>query len=362
MTAFVESCVATMVGSAQAAVRRSRKRPRANRLLKALSTKKRILITTHIHPDPDALASALAMAHLLRARLKDADVQLSFKGRVGGGLNDAYARHLHLNPLPWDDQTVQSADAVVLLDTQPGSAYSPLSESRIPDVVIDHHRGGGRKPCCTFTDIRDDVGATSSIIFSYFQELEQDIPADLAAAMLYAVESDLAGAAGTPSELDNIALSNLTLIADTHLLYQMRYVNLPQSYYVAYALALQNATFNDFALTSHIGEIDSLEKPAVMADFLLRFEQVRWVLVSAVHENRLVLSLRCSDTKLAASQMIRRLLKGIGEGGGHRSKAGGFIALTTGSDAEIDRHRKTLRRRLLRVLRIASTRPSRIIP
>ena len=42
-------------------------------------------------------------------------------------------------------------------------------------------------------------------------ELEVAIKPDLAATLLYAIESDLAGAAGTPGELDNIALSSLTL-------------------------------------------------------------------------------------------------------------------------------------------------------
>ena len=42
-------------------------------------------------------------------------------------------------------------------------------------------------------------------------------------------------------------------------------------------LALANAVFYDSALISHIDEIDSLEKPAVMADFLLRFRAlIQW--------------------------------------------------------------------------------------
>ena len=44
-------------------------------------------------------------------------------------------------------------------------------------------------------------GATGTIIFSYFMELEQPISPDLAATMLFAIESDLAGAAGQPGEL-----------------------------------------------------------------------------------------------------------------------------------------------------------------
>ena len=77
MTAFVTSCVETVSGSAAAAERRARGRPRARRLLKLLDGKRNILVTTHQHPDPDALASGLAMCNLLGAKLKGAKVSMS---------------------------------------------------------------------------------------------------------------------------------------------------------------------------------------------------------------------------------------------------------------------------------------------
>src|SRR5205823_7482537 len=113
-----------------------------------------------------------------------------------------------------------------------------------------------------------DVGATSSIIFSYFMELDQKISPDLGATLLFAIESDLAGAAGQPGELDNIAISNLTLIADPRKLYKMRYVDLPQDFFVSYAQGLANAVYFDSALISHLDSIPTPERPAVIADFL----------------------------------------------------------------------------------------------
>ena len=55
--------------------------------------------------------------------------------------------------------------------------------------------------------------------------------------MLYGIETDLAGAAGQPCDLDNLALSTLTVRADTRRLYRMRHVELPQHYFVSYANA-----------------------------------------------------------------------------------------------------------------------------
>ena len=133
--------------------------------------------------------------------------------------------------------------------------------------------------------------------------------AGLGATLLYGIESDLAGAAGTPGELDNIALSGLTLIADPRRLYQMRYVDLPQSYYTAYSDGLANAWWYETALMSHIESIDSLEKPAVLADFLLRFDKVQWALVTAIYQDKLMLSIRTSSTKFSAADIMRRLDK-----------------------------------------------------
>ncbi|MDP9174288.1 MAG: DHH family phosphoesterase [Planctomycetota bacterium] len=361
MNAFVESCVETVADSAVAAERNARGRPRFGKLLRMLQGKKNILVTSHIHPDPDALASAWALCELLRAKLPDATVSMSIKGRLGGGVNESFVRNTNLKLVPWDDKKVAEYDAILLTDVQPTFSYCPLPDGIMPLAVIDHHRTR-RKAKCPFEDIRIDVGASSSIIFSYFMEVEEPISGDLAATLLYAIESDLAGAAGQPGELDNIALSSLTLLANTRKLYQMRYVDLPQEYYIAYSSGLANAMYYDQAIISHLDEIDSPEKPAVLADFLLRFEQVQWALVTAVYENRLVISLRTSNGKLSAADMIRKLLRNTGEGGGHKTKAGGFIPLENGSPTEVEQKHELLRRRYLRALGIKQSLGKRLVP
>ncbi len=367
MTAFVESCVGTVTGSAVAIARRSRGRPHARTLVTLLADKKNILITTHEHPDPDALASTLGLCALLTSRLPHAKITTAAKGRIGGGINEFFAQLTDLKLAPWNeagsDAALKRYDAIVLVDTQPTFGNSPLPPDVTPTAVIDHHRGRvGRRAKCAFCDIRSDVGATGSIIFSYFMELEEPISANLGATLLFAIESDLAGAAGTPGELDNIALSSLTLIADTRKLYKMRYVPLSQPFYVSFAQGLQNAVVYDNALLSHIDEIDSPEKPAVMADFLLRFNKADWALVTAIFNGSLVMSLRTNSAKLGAAELIKRLVRGIGEGGGHRTKAGGGIKLINGTFAEVDRLRGIVRRRFLRSLRIAQSRGQRLVP
>src|SRR3954463_1920922 len=114
-TAFVESCAKTVTGSAAAVARRSRGRPKAQQLLKLLGERKKILVTTHQHPDPDALASCVAMCTLLQHKVAGADVKVSFKGGIGGGLNEQFAKLTELDPVPWDDAALANYDAIVLM-------------------------------------------------------------------------------------------------------------------------------------------------------------------------------------------------------------------------------------------------------
>jgi nanoRNase/pAp phosphatase (c-di-AMP/oligoRNAs hydrolase) len=362
MATFVESCVETAAGSAVSAQRRGRGRPGGRKLIKLLAGKRRILVTTHEHPDPDGLASALAMSALLRERLPSAEVCLSVKGSVGGGLNEAFVRYAKLNLIPWDASSLRQFDAIILLDAQPAFAYNPLPADIKPFAIIDHHGSVGRRPHCPFCDIRTGVGATSSIVFSYFMQTQTPIGAGLAAALLYGIETDLAGAAGAPTELDNVALSSLTLVADTRRLYQMRYVDLPRSYYIAYAQALAAAQWHEHALVSHLPTINSLEEPAVLADFLLRFDQVDWALVTGLYEGKLILSLRTSDPKQSASQVMKGLIRRLGQGGGHKNKAGGYVDLQTASPAQAERIRTILSRRYLRLLGIKPGKGEPLVP
>jgi nanoRNase/pAp phosphatase (c-di-AMP/oligoRNAs hydrolase) len=353
--------VEKVAGSAEAAERHARNQPTFGKLLRLLRNKRNILVTTHRHPDPDALASGWALCLLLREKLPEATLTMSVRDLTAGGVNETFVRRSNLKLEPWDEAGLAGFDAIILTDVMPDAASSPLPEGVMPLAVIDHHRTR-RKPKCPFRDIRPDVGATSSIIFSYYMEVEQPISTELAASLLYAIESDLAGAAGQPGELDNIALSGLTLLADTRKLYQMRYADFPQSYYICYSSGLANAMYYDDAIISHLDTIDSPEQPAMIADFLLRFELVQWSMTTAVYENRLVVSLRTSNGKMSAADMIRRLLRGEGDGGGHRAKAAGFIELETATAAEIDRKRNLLRRRFLRGLGIKQNQGKRLVP
>lgn len=363
MTGFVESFVNTIADSASKVARSSKERPRVKKLLRALKDKKNVLVTTHIYPDPDAIASTHAMAYLLREQLKHAKVTPSIKGPSHCGVNAGFAQLSGAEFEPWDDEKLEAYDAIVLLDVQPNFSTSPLPGNITPTAVIDHHRSRGRRQKLPFSDIRVDVGATASIVFSYLRELQMEISPLLAATLMYAIETDLAGAAGNPGDLDNIALSSLMLVADTRKLYQMRYTALPAEFYVSFAEGINGAVYAGDVLATYLGKVESPTMPAVVADFLLRFRGINWVLVGAAQNGRVILSLRTNDPKTSAGEMMRKLTRHLGEGGGHRTKAGGSIPIKDGTAGETERLRAILRRRLLKLTgKPRDTKFSKLVP
>ena len=353
MTAFVDACLSTMTDSTVAVEKEQRVRPRVGKLLRALADKSKVVITTHRHPDPDALGSCQAMQILLQALLPHAKFTIRLQGQVGGGINHGFTKISRLNYDVWEPRTtLDEYDGIVLIDTQPGFANSPLAHDAVPTVIIDHHRGRGRRTKSPFVDVRVDVGATASIMFSYFMEAQVVISPELAATLLYAIESDLSGIAGQQGGLDTIAISSLTLLADTKRLYQMRYVDLPPDYYASFAETVRQAHVHGDLIISHLDEVKFAEMPGVMADFLLRCRDVHWTMVTALHEGRFVFSLRTKSTQKSAGEIARRIAEDLGDGGGHLTKAGGALYASHGTDEEISTLRLRFGKRLMRCLKV----------
>lgn len=83
-----------------------------------------VRVLPHNDPDPDAIASAVALRHLLAQRL-DVDVRVAYRDIVGRAENKALVRYLdHLL------HRLTGADLrqlpIVLVDTQPGAGNNAL--------------------------------------------------------------------------------------------------------------------------------------------------------------------------------------------------------------------------------------------
>ncbi|MBN1465459.1 bifunctional oligoribonuclease/PAP phosphatase NrnA [candidate division KSB1 bacterium] len=116
-------------------------------ILNFLADKKRILITTHINPDGDALGSEIALAHYLgqcgkQVHIINSDpLASSFTFLTGDVPVEQFSRQEHL-------RLIESCDGCLVLDVSEwkrlGDIGAALQETAIPLACIDHHLAGGK--------------------------------------------------------------------------------------------------------------------------------------------------------------------------------------------------------------------------
>ncbi len=320
---------------------------RSERFLAAVAPFPRVVLVSHVNPDPDALASMLGLQVLIQGRQpRKKAVILTVDGMIARAENKAMVNLLQIPLEPIASVTIDSETAVVMVDSQPHTGRR-ASEANTPVAVLDHHETPGSLEGVAFRDIRPNLGATSTMVTGYL--LEQDLTIDkrLATALLYGIESETTGYPRESSAADDGALVWLFPRADKDMLARIRNPRLPQSYFATFHHALSNAFLYRDVVVSYLGLVPQPDIIAELADFFIRFDQVAWAVSIGLYDDQLKISVRSDHIGGHGGEMLRDVVDGLGTAGGHDRRAGGAIRLTDTSSDAIDALLRTLRRRIL---------------
>jgi nanoRNase/pAp phosphatase (c-di-AMP/oligoRNAs hydrolase) len=332
----------------------------SDRFLTGLADASAVTFITHVHPDPDSLASMMGLAYLVEARLGKA-TRLTRDGPISRAENVAMVDLLDIDLVPIEQAEFEEGEVLVMVDSQPNTGRHSRPLGAPLYAVIDHHETPGELAEVDFVDVRRTLGATSSLVTSYL--MEQDLPPNwrLATALLYGIETELAGYPREANSLDDNALLYLYPLADKDLLARIRNARLPQSYFGCFLQALQSSFIYDRLIISWVNELPQPELAAEVVDFLIRFEEVDWAVCAGVYEDQLILSVRAAVEGAKAGAMIRQVVGNLGRAGGHDRRAGGTIPLPSTSASAIEQVQAELRRRLLKALHIDECRGQRLV-
>jgi nanoRNase/pAp phosphatase (c-di-AMP/oligoRNAs hydrolase) len=333
---------------------------RSERLLATLAPFPRVVVVSHVNPDPDALASMLGLKALIDHCLPGASVTLTMDGMIARAENREMVELVPIPLVPVGSVVIDGGTAVVMVDSQPHTGRR-ASEAAVPRVVIDHHETGGVLTGVTFRDIRPNLGATSTMVTGYLLERHVAVPPRLATALLYGIETETSGYPREAGTLDDGALVWLFPRADKDLLAQIRNPKLPQSHFATVQHALANAFIYRDVVVSWCGAVTQPDIIAEMADFFVRFDQVNWALAVGLFEGLLKLSLRVSQLGGHSGEVLREVVEGLGTAGGHDKRAGGAIVLPDTRPATIDSNLRTVSRRLLSRLQIDEQKGRRLL-
>jgi nanoRNase/pAp phosphatase (c-di-AMP/oligoRNAs hydrolase) len=296
--------------------------------LRAAAGRGPVLILTHDTPDPDALASGMALARLLREAW-GIPSRLVYSGLIARAENLAMLRHLTPAWEHADELTgLEQYSAVALVDTQPTAGNNRLPPGSVPGIVIDHHHpireALGAVACA---DVRPEVAATVTLVYQYLQAAGVVPDPPLATAMFYGLHADTRGLSRGASPLDEAVYVELLGRLDRALLIRVEQAGLPQVYFSALCRGLHAARIYGRSVVADLGQMHRPDLMAEMADLLIRLEGARAALCLGRYEDALYLSLRTVPLGRDAGLLIQEIVLPFGAGGGHGLIAGGKITL-----------------------------------
>jgi nanoRNase/pAp phosphatase (c-di-AMP/oligoRNAs hydrolase) len=281
----------------------------------------RVLILMQDDPDPDAIASALALKVLL-GRTRTSAPLCTF-GTITRPENLAMCKILEIEVEEIDARALEQFDRVAMVDVQPSFLEEPLGEV---DLVIDHHPVE-RPFKAHMKDVRPNYGATSTILVEYLRAADVKISQRLATALLYGIKSDTLGLerGGTKADLD--AFAYLYLLANHNALRRIERPDLSEAALDVLAQGLARRRIVHGVFFSHLGRVSVVDLVPQFADFGLQAEGVEWSVVSGVVDNDVHISIRNVGYVRSAGEVAHEAFGELGSAGGHRTMAKAVIAL-----------------------------------
>jgi len=280
-----------------------------------------VLILLQDDPDPDAIASGLALRQVLGRNKQTAP--LGSYGRVTRPENIAMVKLLEIEIDKITKTTIKKFDRIAVVDLQPPHLANPPKEI---DLVIDHHPEQFNYNS-RLKDIRPSYGATSTILLEYLLCSNSSIGTRLATALLYGIKSDTFALSREVNEWDVQAFSYLYPLANQNLMRRIERPELPPAALDALSAALKNRRVIDKVAFVNLGRVERDDLIPQMADFALSFEGIEWAFVSGVYGPNYIISVRNVGYVRAAGRVLKEAFGKLGPAGGHASMAKAIIPL-----------------------------------
>jgi nanoRNase/pAp phosphatase (c-di-AMP/oligoRNAs hydrolase) len=300
---------------------RSMTRARVQQYQRYFADADRVLILLHNDPDPDALASGLALRNLLR-RTKTTAIIGAMQG-VTRPENLRMANMLDIQVEQITPSSLEGFERIATVDVQPHYFGGLLDRA---DLVIDHHP---EHPgySAVFKDIRADYGSTSTILTEHLRAVDVNISERTATAMLYAIKSDTLFFARHTNRVDLEAFTFLYPLADAALIRKMEGAEITLERLEYVTRASRTGILRDQVFTAFIGEAPREDFIPYTADFFLQLEDVKWTILAGIVGSALIVSVRNLGYSRNAGEFVKRWFAELGSAGGHRAMAKAVVPL-----------------------------------
>lgn len=287
----------------------------------------KITIQCHDNPDADALASGFGLYCYFSA--KGIDTRLVYSGKntiqKANMLLMIEKLNLPVEYIPRNAENPYRAEGLLItVDGQYGAGN--VSKILADEVaIIDHHKEEIKD--VKFSRIESQYGSCSTLVWIMLREMGyQNFDKRLSTALYYGLYMDTNMFAEISNPVDMDMRDSLEF--DKSLISRFRNSNLSLQELEIAGLAMIRTTYNSdyrFAMV-HAKKCDP-NIMGIISDFLLQVDEVDTCVVFNEEYDGYKFSVRSCIEEVSANELAAYLSQGIGSGGGHSEKAGGFISL-----------------------------------
>ena len=270
-------------------------------------------------PDPDAVASAMALREILNQTQPLAKCVFAATEHVIRHQNAEFIREMKVEIQMLDKIDLKEFRLIAVVDAQPTFFGEALGGIK-PQIVLDHH------PCKTIwhaslADIRPNYGALATIMTEYLLAARVKIPKRLYTALLYGIRSDTLNFERDAS-LEDIGAYYLTFSrANRQLIRRIELNQIPDRFLKYYDYAYHHKRRYRDRMICFLGPVESADVCVQVADFHLRIINIFHVIVAGIVKDRLIIIFRGDGYRQDCGSIAMKSFGNVGTAGGHRSAA-----------------------------------------
>lgn len=289
-----------------------------------------VAIFTHDNPDPDSLASAMAFSAICKHL--GIPLKIYHGGEISHQENLEMVRLLDLELFQLtggDDLAIalQNAAKIVMIESAIPGENNILPPGTVPNIVLDHHSTSKDVSASDLVDIRSDVGALSTALTMYLQDLDVELDSKLATALLYGLRVDTKSFTRNVSPTDLKAAAYLSPFADQDMLKRIESPPMTSDTLDVIGRAIVNRELREGVLFSAVGYIEERDALPQAVEFLMRERDVRVAGLCGIRGYNIHISARSVDPTVHIGEVVKNAFGELGSGGGHATSGGVQIPL-----------------------------------
>lgn len=285
-------------------------------------------IVTHTNPDPDAIASAMALSAIAKQANPNLETRIFYDGVIGHQENRTLVNLLDIRMEKLRPDTVNECTHIALVDSKGPGANNGLIHSMPIDIIIDHHQEEiSNLHKAHFIDIRPNFGACATILTEYLIELDIEPDEKVATALLYGIRADTKQFRRNVSSYDLEYAAYLLEFSDPDLLEKIMSPQYSHETIDIIGAAIKNRKARNGYLFSNVGFVRNRDALPQAADLLINLEGISTALIYGITEEAIIMSGRNRDLRLNLGNVMSEAFSDIGDAGGHATMAAASIPL-----------------------------------